>query len=172
MKKIKAAHSGLDRIVCVNGNGTQSFFYQPHGASTREWLFDDDFHGSLFTFFRDKGCRAGKKSFSITLDQLYRFRAYGNERLTRSLERIPPMVNYVLAERGDRAPQPARTKRRERVRYDPAEAYAAYLAQCEREAALARECEELRERESLVLVFPCPTTPAEPVTLCGAERGA
>ena len=52
MKKMKAKHHEKDRIVCVSLPGKQSFYYQPVGTKERLWLFDTDFSGSVFVFFR------------------------------------------------------------------------------------------------------------------------
>ncbi len=99
MNRIKRQHSGKDRIICVNAPGKLRFFYQPVGmaAGERAFLFDIDFSSSIYSYFRRKGRCVGDRANSITVDELYRFREYGNRQLASTVERLPGWIDYVIA---------------------------------------------------------------------------
>ena len=98
MKKIKTPPwNDKDRIFYVAGEGIQDLYYQPAGTKRRYWLSGGSFHGSVFAYFRQKGRNEGV-AFSLTLRQLYQFKDYQNPVLTKLVERIPGMVDYVIAE--------------------------------------------------------------------------
>ena len=99
MKKIKSlTRNDKDRIICVTSENRHDFYYQPVSTKQRYWLTSGTFHGSVFAYFRQKGRNMEGVGFSLTLEQLYQFKDYRNPVLTRLLERIPGMVDYVIAE--------------------------------------------------------------------------
>ena len=100
MKKIKASFDQKDRVVCVTEQGYHEFYYQPVGSKTRILLFvTDEFSGSVWAYFRDRGRNMGGRGFSLTIRELYDFKLYHNAKLTRIINRIPVMIDYVLRER-------------------------------------------------------------------------
>lgn len=100
MKKIKASFDQKDRIVCVTNQDCHEFYYQPVGSKKRILLFmTDEFSGSVFAYFRDKGRSINGRGFSLTLRELYEFRHFYNVKLTTVITRIPVMIDYVLRER-------------------------------------------------------------------------
>lgn len=94
MKRITAHHSNTDRIVCITTPGKHEFFYQPVYTKDRYWLFNCEFSGSVFAYFRDYG-----REFSLTIREIYRFKNYWNPKLVRLMERIPSQIEYVIRER-------------------------------------------------------------------------
>lgn len=99
MKRIKSlVRSNKDRIICVAGEDRMDYYYQPEGGKKRYWLNGSSFRGSVFSYFRQKGRNMEGIGFSLTLGQLYRFKEYQNPVLTKLLERLPGMVDYVIAE--------------------------------------------------------------------------
>lgn len=99
MRKIKANISQKDRIISVNIPGGNKFYYQPAGSNERLFLFaTNDFSGSVFTYFRDKGREIKGIGYSLTIKELYNFRSYHNPKLTRIINRIPTMIDYVISE--------------------------------------------------------------------------
>lgn len=102
MKKIKASFDQKDRIVCVTNQGCHEFYYQPVGSKKRILLFmTDEFSGSVFAYFREKGRNINGREFSLTLRELYEFKRFYNVKLTTVINRIPVMIDYVLRERPD-----------------------------------------------------------------------
>lgn len=98
MKKVKEEHSNKDRIICVTIPNHLQFFYQAEGSRGREYLFETDFSGSVFAYFRERGCKLSDQIFSISIRELYTFRDYHNVRLRKTLERLPILIDYVLRE--------------------------------------------------------------------------
>lgn len=98
MKKIREKHSDRDRIICVSLPGYHQFYYQAKGSQKRKYLFETDFSGSVFAFFREKGCNMSGCGFSLTIKQLYQFHNYSNVKLARIMERIPAWIDFVLKE--------------------------------------------------------------------------
>ncbi|KIR01328.1 hypothetical protein P261_00142 [Lachnospiraceae bacterium TWA4] len=96
MRKINERHSDKDRIVCVSLADKQKFYYQPHKSNNRIWLFDTEFSGSVFAYFRKKGRNIADRGFSLTIREIYQFNNYKNEKMARVFQRIPVQVNYVL----------------------------------------------------------------------------
>lgn len=102
MKKIKASFDQKDRIICVTNPGCHEFYYQPVGSKERILLFmTDEFSGSVFAYFRDKGRNMKGRGFSLTIRELYEFKRFHNVKLTSVINRIPTMIDYVLRERLD-----------------------------------------------------------------------
>lgn len=102
MKKIKASFEQKDRIVCVTNQGCHEFYYQPVGSKERIPLFmTDEFSGSVFAYFRDKGRNMNGRGFSLTIRELYQFKRFHNVKLTSVINRIPTMIDYVLREQVD-----------------------------------------------------------------------
>lgn len=102
MKKIKASFDQKDRVVCVTNQGCHEFYYQPVGSKERILLFiTDEFSGSVFAYFRDKGRNMNGRGFSLTLRELYEFKRFYNVKFTTVINRIPAMIDYVLRERPD-----------------------------------------------------------------------
>ena len=99
MKKIKTSFNQKDRVVCVSVPGAHEFYYQPYRAKARTFLFKTDFSGSVWAFFRDKGRNMDDRGFSLTLNQIYEFKAYHNIKLARIINRIPVIVDYILREK-------------------------------------------------------------------------
>ena len=98
MKRIHEKHSNKDRIICVSIPGCQQFYYQKAGSSDRAYLFETDYSGSVFAFFRDKGRNLAGRGFSLTIKELYEVHDYHNVKLTHTLERIPVWIDYILKE--------------------------------------------------------------------------
>ncbi len=102
MRKIKARFDKNDRIVCISVPGKHQFFYQPAGTNERIWLFDTkDYSGSIFNYFRTKGRNMSERGFSLTIKEVYDFKAYHNRKLAALMERIPSQVEYVIRERSE-----------------------------------------------------------------------
>ena len=103
MKKIKASFNQKDRIVCVTEQECHKIYYQPVGSREQILLFKtDEFSGSVFAYFRDKGRNLNGRGFSLTIRELYEFKHFHNVKLTTVINRIPTMIDYVLRERLDR----------------------------------------------------------------------
>ena len=98
MRKMKEKHNEKDRIVCVALPGKQSFYYQPVGTKERLWLFDTDFSGSVFAFFRKNGRCLDGRGFSLTCRELYKLGCGRNPKINKVLDRIPAQADYVLRE--------------------------------------------------------------------------
>lgn len=99
MKKIKASFDQKDRVVCVTNQGCHEFYYQPVESGERILLFvTDEFSGSVWTYFRDRGRNVNGRGFSLTIRELYEFKRFDNVKLTTVINRIPVMINYVLRE--------------------------------------------------------------------------
>lgn len=100
MHKINAKFNQKDRVICVTVDGGHEFYYQPARSNDRILLFTmDKFSGSVFAFFRDKGRNLSDRGFGLTIKELYEFKDFKNPKLTRVIERIPGMIEYVLRER-------------------------------------------------------------------------
>lgn len=94
MKKIKASFDQKDRIVCVTNQGCHEFYYQPVGSKKRILLFTtDEFSGSVFAYFRNKGRNMSDIGFSLTIKELYQFKEYHNRKLAAVMKRIPVKSN-------------------------------------------------------------------------------
>ena len=98
MRKMKEKHNQKDRIVCVSLPGKQSFYYQPVGTKECLWLFDTDFSGSVFAFFRQKGRCLEGRGFSLTCKELFEIGYGRNKKINKILDRIPAQADYVLRE--------------------------------------------------------------------------
>ena len=99
MKKTKARFDPKDRVVCVTIQGRHEFYYQPVGSRKRILLFvTNDFSGSIFDYFRNKGRNMNDRGFSLTIKELYEFKEYHNYKLTLVMKRIPSLVDYVVRE--------------------------------------------------------------------------
>lgn len=99
MKKIKANYDKKDRVVCVTERGRHEFYYQPAGSNERMLLFTtNEFSGSVFAYFRDNGRNMNGRGFSLTVRELYNFKLFHNKKLTKVINRIPVMIDYVLRE--------------------------------------------------------------------------
>lgn len=99
MKRINAKHDNKDRIICVTTTNKHEFYYQPIGSKELFWLFSTkEFSGSLFAYFRNYGKNYKDKSYSLTIKEIYEFKNYSNSKLTRVMERIPNMVEYIIRE--------------------------------------------------------------------------
>lgn len=99
MKRIKADFNQKDRVVCVTIPGSHKFYYQPVGSKERILLFiTDDFYGSVFAYFRDKGKNMSDRGFSLTIKELYEFKRFRNVKLTNVINQIPMEIDYVLRE--------------------------------------------------------------------------
>lgn len=102
MKKIKASFNQKDRVVCVTEQECHKFYYQPVGSREQILLFKtDEFSGSVFACFRDKGRNMNGRGFSLTIRELYEFKHFHNVKLTAVINRIPTMIEYVLHEQLD-----------------------------------------------------------------------
>ena len=102
MKKIKASFDQKDRIICVTNLGCHEFYYQPVGSKERILLFMiDEFSGSVFAYFRDKGRNMKGRGFSLTIRELYEFKEYHNRKLVAVMKRIPSQVEYMIRERSE-----------------------------------------------------------------------
>lgn len=102
MKRIKASFDQKDRIVCVTNQGCHEFYYQPVGSKKRILLFTiDEFSGSVFAYFRNKGRNMSDIGFSLTIKELYQFKEYHNRKLTAVMKRIPGQVEYVIREHSE-----------------------------------------------------------------------
>lgn len=97
MKKIKKNFDQKDRVICVTEQDCHKFYYQPVGSKERILLFmTDEFSSSVFGYFRDHGRCLADIGFSLTIKELYEFKSFHNKRLTKIINRIPIMVEYVL----------------------------------------------------------------------------
>ena len=102
MKKIKASFDQKDRIVCVTNQGCHEFYYQPVGSKKRILLFTtDEFSGSVFAYFRNKGRNMSDIGYSLTIKELYQFKEYHNRKLAAVMKRIPGQVEYVIREHSE-----------------------------------------------------------------------
>ena len=71
MNRIKRRHSDKDRVVCVSIPSKQWFYYQPARGNHRVYLFETEFSGSVFAYFRDRGRNLADRGFSLTIQELY-----------------------------------------------------------------------------------------------------
>lgn len=102
MKKIKTSFDQKDRVVCITEQDCHKFYYKPAGSKERIWIFmTNGFSGSVFGYFRDHGRCLADRGFSLTIKELYEFKSFHNKRLTKVINRIPIMVEYVLKEYSD-----------------------------------------------------------------------
>lgn len=100
MKKIKASFDQKDRVVCVTNQGYHELYYQPVGSKERILLFmTEEFSGSVWAYFRDRGRNMNGRGFSLTIRELYEFKRFHNVKLTNVINRIPVMIDYALCER-------------------------------------------------------------------------
>lgn len=108
MKKILANHNDNDRVVCVTLHGKHQFFYQPARSSERVWLFDTKgYSRAIFTYFRSKGRHLSDKIYSITINELYKFKKYDNHDLNMVIRRIPGQIEYVIRAHSEDKPDAA-----------------------------------------------------------------
>lgn len=98
MKKINAKFSQKDRVICVTEQGTHKFYYKPADSKERTLLFATDFSRSVLDYFRNKGRVTDGNGYEITLRELYAFKDFRNYKLSKLMERIPGMIEYVIRE--------------------------------------------------------------------------
>lgn len=108
MKKINAKFSQKDRVICVTEQdthkfcaakqGTHKFYYKLAGSKERTLLFASDFSPSVLDYFRSKGRETDENEYEITLRELYAFKNFRNHKLSKLMERIPMMIEYVIHE--------------------------------------------------------------------------
>lgn len=98
MKKINAKFSQKDRVICVTEQNTHKFYYKPADSKERALLFASDFSPSVLDYFRSKGRETDKNEYEITLRELYAFKNFRNHKLSKLMERIPMMIEYVIHE--------------------------------------------------------------------------
>lgn len=100
MKKIKNVNlNQKDRVVCVTVPHSHEFYYQPANTKERAFLFaTDDFSGAVFRYFQSKGRNINDRGYSLTIKELYEFKEYHKPKLSRVINRIPLMIEYVLRE--------------------------------------------------------------------------
>lgn len=98
MKKINAKFSQKDRVICVTEQGTHKFYYKPADSKERTLLFATDFSRSVLDYFRNKGRSTDNNGYEITLRELYAFKDFHNHKLSKLMERIPGMIEYVIRE--------------------------------------------------------------------------
>lgn len=102
MKKVKSSIDQKDRIICVTERGYHEFYYQPAGTKQRTLIFStNEFSGSVFANYRDKGRSIDDRGFSLTISELYEFKQFHNVKLTNVINRIPVMINHVLRDKFD-----------------------------------------------------------------------
>ena len=95
MKKMHA--NSKDRIICVTTIDQHEFFFQPYKSNRRIFLFrTQDFFGSVFAHFREKGRAMPVRGWGLTCGELYKFNKR-NVKLTKIMETIADQVNYVIA---------------------------------------------------------------------------
>lgn len=98
MKKINAKFSQKDRVICVTEQDTHKFYYMPSSSKERPLLFATDFSRSVLDYFRNKGRATDGNGYEITLRELYTFKDFRNYKLSKLMERIPGMIEYVIRE--------------------------------------------------------------------------
>ena len=98
MKKINANFSQKDRVICVTEQDTHKFYYKPASSKERTLLFATDFSRSVLDYFRNKGRSTHNNGYEITLRELYAFKDFRNHKLSKLMERIPGMIEYVIRE--------------------------------------------------------------------------
>ena len=98
MKKINANFSQKDRVICVTEQDTHKFYYKPANSKERTLLFATDFSRSVLDYFRNKGRATDGNGYEITLRELYAFKDFRNYKLSKLMERIPGMIEYVIRE--------------------------------------------------------------------------
>lgn len=98
MKKINAKFSQKDRVICVTKQRTHKFYYKPASSKECTLLFASDFSPSVLDYFRSKGRETDKNEYEITLRELYAFKNFRNHKLSKLMERIPMMIEYVIHE--------------------------------------------------------------------------
>ena len=99
MRRIYSYHSNKDRIVCEATMEKLHFYYQSARTHNKYWLFDSEtFSGSVFSYFRDRGRAIDENSYSLTVGELYRFNKYYNPKLSKTINRIPAQVDYIICE--------------------------------------------------------------------------
>lgn len=94
MKKTKGGFDRKDRVVCVTVQGGHEVYYQPIGSKEH-----NDFSGSVFAYFHDKGSNINGKGFNLTIKERYEFKRFYNGRLTTVINRILMMLDCVLREK-------------------------------------------------------------------------
>lgn len=99
MRRIKSAScSNNDRIICVTSHNKHDFYYQPQGTKNRYWLTDCRYNGSVYAYFRNRGINMGKRTFSLTIREFYKFRDHKNVKLANTLNQVLGFVDYVIRE--------------------------------------------------------------------------
>ena len=89
MKKIACKVDPSDKILCcVQGNKHQ-FYYQARDDKEKIYLFSTKYSKSVSQFFGGFGDK-------LTVRQLYSYKSFFNVRLTKTMERIPAMIDYVI----------------------------------------------------------------------------
>ena len=98
MKKINAKFSQKDRVICVTEQGTHKFYYKSTDSKERTLLFAIAFSRSVLEYFRKKGRSTDEHGYEITLRELYAFKDFRNYKLSKLMQRIPWMIEYVIRE--------------------------------------------------------------------------
>lgn len=99
MNRIKRKYSNKDRVVCVSIPGKQWFYYQPAGGSHRVYLFETEFSGSVFAYFRDRGRNLADRGFSLTIQELYEHHCRRNPKIDFLLRRLPRAIDRAMREK-------------------------------------------------------------------------
>ena len=98
MNRIKRRHSDKDRVVCVSIPSKQWFYYQPARGNHRVYLFETEFSGSVFAYFRDRGRNLADRGFSLTIQELYEHHCRRNPKIDFLLRRLPGAIDRALRE--------------------------------------------------------------------------
>ncbi len=89
MKRITYKVDPSDKIICCIKNNMHEFYYQARDGKEKIYLFSTKYSKSVSQFFGGFGDK-------LTVRQLYSYRSFFNVRLTKTLERIPTMIDYVI----------------------------------------------------------------------------
>lgn len=98
MKKINAKCNQKDRVICVTEKCTHKFYYKPVDSKERILLFATKFSLSVLEHFREKGRSTDGNGYEMTLREFYKFKDFHNYKLSKLMERIPLMIEYVIRE--------------------------------------------------------------------------
>ena len=98
MKKINAKFSQKDRVICVTEQSKHKFYYRQVGSKEKLLLFSVNSSTSILDYFSRKGRMTDNNGYELTIRELYLFRDFHNYKLSKIMERIPGIIEYVIRE--------------------------------------------------------------------------
>ena len=92
MRKIKGNIKKSSRVTIVRNADNINFYYQDNWGRERDYLYSMKYSPSVMNYFGKNG---------KTIDELYQFKKWNNHKLSKLIERLPKVIEYVIKERED-----------------------------------------------------------------------